>query len=43
MAGTNGGGKQRDGLLGELLALFDALGGGQRHVDGAKLLSLFAI
>jgi hypothetical protein len=43
MAGTYGCGKQSDRLLGELLALFDPLNRGQRHVDCAFLFFLFAV
>jgi hypothetical protein len=43
MAGTNGGRKQGYALLRELLTLFEALRGRERHVAGAKLLGLFAV
>jgi len=43
MAGTYGGGQQSDGLLRELLTLFDALDGRQGHIHRATLIGLFAI
>src|ERR1700712_4543051 len=43
MAGLDRGDEQGDGLLRELLALFQPLRRGQRHVRGTQLLGLFAI
>jgi len=43
MAGAYGSGQQGNRLLGQLLALFDSLGGGQRHIDCAFLFGLFAV
>jgi hypothetical protein len=43
MAGAYGSGQQGNRLLGQLLALFDSLGRGHRHIDRAFLFGLFAI
>jgi hypothetical protein len=43
MAGTYRSGNQLNSLLRELLALFDALEGSERHVQSAFLVFLFSV